>query len=151
MTWKLNSFFSFEQYLFLQVFGKSWEIMRHPRYCLAHHLGISTNITNATHFSTWPTPPTVAHEPPYPRWHTTNSLSPIIMNEYFNFQENRRCNLRSDEHLVSRNMHTVYFGTDTITSLGPKLWKLITDKINMPQHYQLLEPRLNLGPSTTAM
>ena len=73
------------------------------------------------------------------------------MNEYFNFQENRRYNLRSDIHLVSRNMHNVYFGTDTITSLGPKLWKLITDKINMPQHYQLLEPRLNLGPSTTAM
>ena len=73
------------------------------------------------------------------------------MNEYFNFQENRRYNLRSDIHLVSRNMHTVYFGSDTITSLGPKLWKLITDKINMLQHYQLLKPRLNLGPSTTAM
>ena len=26
-------------------------------------------------------------------------------------------------------MHTTHFGTDTISSLGPKLWKLIPDKI----------------------
>ena len=25
-------------------------------------------------------------------------------------------------------MHTAYFGTDTISTLGPKLWKLIPDK-----------------------
>ena len=57
------------------------------------------------------------------------SLSPIIMNEVFNFQENESYNLRSGIHLASRNMHTAYFGTDTISSLGPKLWKLIPDKI----------------------
>ena len=62
--------------------------MLHPRYCLAHHPGISSNITSVSHFSTSPTPPTLAHQPPYPRWHTTNGLSPIIMNEVFNFQEN---------------------------------------------------------------
>ena len=26
-------------------------------------------------------------------------------------------------------MHTAHFGTDTISSLGPKLWKIIPDKI----------------------
>ena len=26
-------------------------------------------------------------------------------------------------------MHTAHFGTDTISSLGPNLWKLIPDKI----------------------
>ena len=57
------------------------------------------------------------------------SLSPIIMNEVFNFQENESYNLRSGIHLASRNMHTAHFGTDTISSLGPKLWKLIPDKI----------------------
>ena len=94
-----------------------------------HHPGISSNITNTAHFSTPPIPPTVAHQPPYPRWHTTNGLCPIIMNEVFNFQENERYNLRSGIHLASRNMHTAHFGTDTISSLGPKLWKLIPDKI----------------------
>ena len=51
------------------------------------------------------------------------------MNEVFNFQENVRYNLRSGTHLASRNMHTAHFGTGTISSLGPKLWKLIPDKI----------------------
>ena len=58
-----------------------------------------------------------------------NGLSPIIMNEVFNFQENESYNLRSGIHLASRNTHTAHFGTDTISSLGPKLWKLIPDKI----------------------
>ena len=58
-----------------------------------------------------------------------SGLSPIIINEVFNFQENEGCNLRSGIHLPSRNMHTAHFRTDTISSLGPKLWKLITDKI----------------------
>ena len=50
--------------------------MRHPRYCLTHHPGISFNITNATHCSTPATPTTLAHRPLYPRWcttHTTNA------------------------------------------------------------------------------
>ena len=51
------------------------------------------------------------------------------MNEVFNFQENESYSLRSDIHLVSRNMHTAHFGADTISSLGPKLGKLIPEKI----------------------
>ena len=47
--------------------------MRHPRYCLTHHPGISSNITNATHFSTPATPTTLAHRPLYPRWCTTHA------------------------------------------------------------------------------
>ena len=51
------------------------------------------------------------------------------MNEVFNFEEKESYNLRSGIHLASRNTHTAHFGTDTISSLGPKLWKLIPDKI----------------------
>ena len=47
--------------------------MRHPRYSLTHHSGISFNITNATHFSTPATPTTLAHRPLYPRWCTTHA------------------------------------------------------------------------------
>ena len=47
--------------------------MRHPRYCLTHHPGISSNINNATHFSTPPTQPTLAHHPLYPLWLTTHA------------------------------------------------------------------------------
>ena len=51
------------------------------------------------------------------------------MNEVFNFQENDRYNLRTGKHLASRNMHVAHFGASTISSFGPKLWKLIPDKI----------------------
>ena len=51
------------------------------------------------------------------------------MNEVFNFQENERCNLSSGIHLASRNMHTEHFGTGAISSSGPKLLRLIPDKI----------------------
>ena len=57
-----------------------------------------------------------------------NGLSPTIKNKVFNFQEKEGYSL-SSIHLASRNMHTAHFGTDTICSLGPKLWKLIPDKI----------------------
>ena len=45
--------------------------MHQPRYCLAHQPGISSNVTNATHFSMPLTSPTLAHQPPYPCWPTT--------------------------------------------------------------------------------
>ena len=37
------------------------------------------------------------------------------MNKVFNFQENERHNLKIGIHLAGRNMHTAYFGTDTIS------------------------------------
>ena len=43
--------------------------MHHPRYCLTHHPGISSNITKATYFSMPPTP----HRPLYPHWCTTHA------------------------------------------------------------------------------
>ena len=39
-----------------------------------------------------------------------NSLSPIIMNQVFNFQENQIYNFRSSIHLASRNTHIAHFG-----------------------------------------
>ena len=76
MTWNLNCNSSFEQYLFFVSFRKEFvpNIMRHPRYCLIHHPGSSSNITHtSTHFSTPPMPPTLAHRPLYPRWCTTHT------------------------------------------------------------------------------
>ena len=114
-----------------EFLARVWEMMLHPWYFLAHHPGISPNITNTTHFSTLPLSHTLAHQPPYPRWHTTNGLSSIIVNKIFNFGtfESKRYFLRSGKHLASRNMHTAHFVTDTISSLEPKVWKLIPDKI----------------------
>ena len=45
-------------------------------------------------------------------------LSPIIMNEYFNLQENESYNLRSGIYLASRNVHTAHFRTDLVEQHG---------------------------------
>ena len=58
-----------------------------------------------------------------------NGLSLEIMKVVFVFQENENYNLRSCTYLLNRNVHTVHFGTDTITNLGPKLCKFIPDEI----------------------
>ena len=59
MTRNLNSFSSLGQYSFPASFWKEFE-------------NISSNITEAIHFST---ALTLAHQPPYPRWHTNTSPS----------------------------------------------------------------------------
>ena len=43
--------------------------MRRPQYCVAQHPAISSNIIIVTHFST---SPMLAHQPSYPRSHTTH-------------------------------------------------------------------------------
>ena len=52
--------------------------MRYARHFLAHY-NVSSNITRAIHFSM---PPTLAHQPPYPRWHTNHvtlvAMSPTL-------------------------------------------------------------------------
>ena len=57
-----------------------------------------------------------------------NCLSPKIMKEVFILQENENYNLRSGRHLTNRNIHVAHFENDTITNLGPKIWKLVPDK-----------------------
>ena len=51
------------------------------------------------------------------------------MNKVLILQESERHSLRSGIHLPSRNINAVHFGTDTISSLEPKLRKLLPDKI----------------------
>ena len=51
------------------------------------------------------------------------------MNEVFTFQEKEIDELRSGIHLANRDMYAIHFGTDTISDLGPKIWKLVLDKI----------------------
>ena len=121
MTRNLNSFSSFEQYSFPTSFCE-FHFLRVSTYCLVHHPSSSSDITNATYFST---SPTLAQGPPYPRWHTTNGLSPIIMNEVFHFQEN---DLRVGIHyLVETSI--LHISVLTLYLVMTKVWKLIPDKI----------------------
>ena len=56
-------------------------------------------------------------------------ISPIIMKEIFNFGDNSNYKLRSDTHLSRPIVHTTHFGTESITNLGAKIWKLAPQNI----------------------
>ena len=47
-------------------------------------------------------------------------------------------------------MHTAHFGTDTISSLGPKLWKLIPDKIKHASTLSSFKARIKSWTIATA-
>ena len=64
------------------------------------------------------------------------------MEEFFNFEKNERYNLRRGVHLAGRNMNTAHFGNGTISSLGPKLWKLIPDKITHTSTLSAFEAKI---------
>ena len=70
MTWKLNSFPSFEQYPFSVNFWRNFRNNVPPTM-----LSISCNITNATHFNTPPKPPMLAHHSHY---HAGTPTSPTV-------------------------------------------------------------------------
>ena len=71
-----------------------------------------------------------------------NYLSPEIMKEVFIFHENENYNLRSGTHLMNRNIYAAHFGTDTITNLGPKTWKIVPDEIKNASSLLVFKSRI---------
>ena len=52
-----------------------------------------------------------------------NGISPDIMKQVLSLKD---CNIYSSRFPIkSRNVHTVNFGTETISSIGPKIWHII--------------------------
>ena len=69
------------------------------------------------------------------------------MKEVFISQENENYDnydIRSGTHATCKNMHTAYFGTDTMTNLGPKLWKLVPDKIKNTLTLSVFKSRIKI-------
>ena len=59
---------------------------------------------------------------------TKNNLGPKIMKDTFHFIQ-KPYNLRNDPELQRRRNRTLYFGTESISSLAPKIWELIPSDI----------------------
>ena len=55
---------------------------------------------------------------------TKNGLNPVIMEDVFKFK-NLTYNFRNAETLNRSNINSVKYGTETITSLGAKIWKIL--------------------------
>ena len=56
--------------------------------------------------------------------------SPSIMHEIFQIDDSNNFNLRKNRGFKPGNPKTVYYGTETISVLGPKLWIILPDKYN---------------------
>ena len=55
-------------------------------------------------------------------------VSPELMNDIFHFV-GRPYNLRGDYTLERKRNHTVYHGSESLSSLAPKLWDLLPNSI----------------------
>ena len=57
-----------------------------------------------------------------------HNLSPPYMSDLFQLK-NIKYNLRKGKTLISNNVKTAHYGTETISYLAPKIWQLIPDTI----------------------
>ena len=62
---------------------------------------------------------------------TKNGLNSVIMEDVFKFK-NLAYNFRNAETLNRSNLNSVKYGTETVTSLGAKIWKVL------PKDYKVL-------------
>ena len=58
-----------------------------------------------------------------------NRLSPSFMNEIFVESAQYYYDLRKKTEFIRNNVKSVYNGTEILTSLGPKIWDIVTDYI----------------------
>ena len=69
-------------------------------------------------------------------------ISPELMNDIFHFVE-RPYNLRSDYTLERKRDHTVYHGSDSLSSLAPKLWDLLPNSTKHSASLKELKAKIN--------
>ena len=54
-----------------------------------------------------------------------NGMSPEKMNEIFQLREKSHYNLRYTSEFLIPPIHSVYYGSESVSHLGPKIWELI--------------------------
>ena len=64
-------------------------------------------------------------------------LSPKIMKEIWDFQENETFIVKSGNNLSQRNMQTIQYVTESISNLGAKILDLLPEEINMFSNIKL--------------
>ena len=72
-----------------------------------------------------------------------NDLGPKIMKETFPFIQ-KPYNLRNDPELQRRRNRTVYFGTESISSLAPKIWELIPSDIKSANSLRIFKEKIKI-------
>ena len=72
---------------------------------------------------------------------TKNDLGPKIMKDTCHFIQ-KPYNLRNNPELQSRINHTVDFGTESISSLAPKMWELIPSDIRSANSFGIFKEKI---------
>ena len=70
-----------------------------------------------------------------------NDLGPKIMKDTFHFIQ-KPYNLRNDPVLQRRRNRTVYFGTESISSLAPKIWEVIPSDIRSAKSLGIFKEKI---------
>ena len=71
-----------------------------------------------------------------------NGLSPVIMNDVFQFVKTSAYELRSDNHLHRTNIKAVYFGSESTKTLGAKIWDVITAEIKASESLMIFKKKI---------
>ena len=74
-----------------------------------------------------------------------NGLSPDIMKEVFPINENTSYSTRNKRKLYLRSIKSVAFGSETLSHLAPKIWKLVPIEIKNVDSVALLRDLLRNG------
>ena len=71
-----------------------------------------------------------------------NNLSPLIVKETFPIKGTSHYNLRSPTEFQARNIHTVRYGTESLSFLAPKIWALVPENIKNASSIELFKQKI---------
>ena len=71
-----------------------------------------------------------------------NGLSPIIMNDVFQFGKNSAYEFRSGNHLQRINIQNAHFGSESIKTVGAKIWDLIPAEIKASKYLMMSKKKI---------
>ena len=69
------------------------------------------------------------------------NIAPIFLNEIFK-ERNIQYNLKGNSSFISRNVNSVYHGTESLAFLGPKIWDLVPDEIKTSENINIFKDKI---------
>ena len=72
-----------------------------------------------------------------------HNISPLIMSEVFP-DRTTEYNLRGNPNLSTRNLHSVHYGTDSLSHLGPKIWNLVPNNIKDSETLNIFKSKIKM-------
>ena len=66
----------------------------------------------------------------------------VIMNDVVQFGKNSAYELRNGNHLQRTNIQTVHFGSESIKTLGAKIWDLIPAEIKASKSLMIFKKKI---------